>query len=181
MKVASIASMVVVLILAIAGCERDEVSSTSAPTTKTELPPGLLLTVAPPDEKSVTDIRTSAKDGDVVIVRGWVGGSVEPIADNRAIFTLVDQSLPSCSVTEGDTCPTPWDSCCEPAETITAKSLTVQVVDAGGSPLRTGLRGAGGLEPMKEVVVTGELHLSPDGKAGTIDATGLHVMASSVK
>ena len=139
------------------------------------LPAGLLLTSAPSGATGVADLRKSASDGQRVVVRGVVAGRADPIADNRAILTLLDEAIPTCDRNPADTCETPWDACCEPADVIAANAATVQVVDADGRPIKAGLRGLGNLAPLSRVVVVGTFRPSPDGRAATIDATGIYV------
>jgi hypothetical protein len=74
-----------------------------------------------------------------------------------------------------DTCKTPWDSCCEPAEVRTAKSATVQVVGADGKPLKAGLKGVGGLAPLKHVVVAGIARHAPGSDVLLVEANQIYV------
>jgi len=138
--------------------------------------PGDLFTAVPlADSKDVLPTKREAKKGERVVVRGRIGGSTEPFVGQRAIFTLADLSMPTCAQKGDDGCPTPWDYCCEPPNNITANTLTVQVVGADGKPLKTGLKGVSGLQPMAEVVVDGLVSQKPDDGTVTIDATGIFV------
>ena len=165
----------------VVGCDRSETTSSSAapePSAKaqaTTLPAGLVLASAPAGAKTVKEVRASAKDGDEVVVRGVIAGRVDPIAENRAILTLLDPAMKTCNQLPGDQCKTPWDACCEQSEDIAANSATVQVVDEKGTVVKMGLASIAGIKPLKEVVVKGKLKLSPDGKAAVVDATGLYV------
>src|SRR5205823_847975 len=103
----------------------------------------------------VGDAKKTARDGDHVIIKGRVGGQKEPLVANRAILTLADLSLPTCDKTAMNKCETPWDSCCEPAEMIAAKSVSVQVLGADGRPIKQGLAGVNGIAPLKHLVVAG--------------------------
>jgi hypothetical protein len=87
----------------------------------------------------------------------------------------VDANVKSCAEVEGDACPTPWDLCCEDTQSITANSVTVQVVDDQGHPLKVGLKGHGGLKPLSEVVARGTVKKSADGKAVVLNATEMFV------
>lgn len=75
----------------------------------------------------------------------------KPFADTFAIFILSDLRLPLCQ--EG--CPTPWDYCRTPRETIVANLATIQAVDGVGKPLKTSLRGVRGLKPSADVIEKG--------------------------
>lgn len=169
---------VVTVLLSASACDRAETGTPVAPTTERPadaLPANLLMTNPPAGAKPVSEVRGSAKPGEQVTVRGVVGGRADPIAENRAIITLLDPSVRTCDKVEGDACSSPWDACCEPTDVIAANSATVQVTDAAGNPLKTGLTGVGGLAPLKTVVVTGIYRPSPDGKAAVVDAEGLYV------
>ena len=139
------------------------------------LPAGLVLHSPPADAKDVLTVRRTARDGDDVVIRGVVAGRKDPLAANRAIFTLLDPSIKTCEKMPEENCPTPWDACCSPSDEIASHSATVQVVDQSGKPLKAGLTGVAGLAPLKQVTVVGRLHTSPDGNAASIDATGIYV------
>ena len=120
-------------------------------------------------------MRAGAQEGQEVVVRGVVAGSAEPLAENRAILTLLDETVKTCDRNPSDSCQTPWDACCEPQETISANAATVQVVDAEGRPLKAGLKGLGNIAPLSRVVIVGTFHPSADGQSAVINATGIHV------
>jgi len=163
----------------VVGCDEPEatVSDSLIVEPAAELPADLVLAEAPDGAGGVAAVRESAEAGETVVVEGVVGGRVDPIAEARAIFTLLDDVVVTCDeMGDDDHCATPWDACCEPQEKISANAATVQVVDAEGRPLRLGLAGVGGLEPLSRVRVVGTFQPSPDGAAAAINATGLHVV-----
>lgn len=140
------------------------------------LPADLVLGEAPAGAKDVVAVKGEAKVGDTVVVRGRVGGSPSPLVEGRASFQLIDASLKACG--EGnpdDKCETPWDFCCEDPKAIAAHSASIQVVGADGRPMRSGLKGVGGLKPLSEVTVKGTVAQGSDSGALVINATGLHV------
>jgi hypothetical protein len=174
--------LVIVIGMVVVGCERQQAASvTPAGGTSAQavLPAGLVLASAPGEAKTVKEIRTAGKDGDEVVMRGVIAGRKDPIAENRAVLTLLDPAVATCDKLKPGSamadCKTPWDACCEPPEVLAANSATVQVVDEKGSVLKTGLGQVAGVKPLKEVVVKGKLHVSPDGKAVVVDASGLYV------
>ena len=67
-----------------------------------------------------------------------VTGRIAKVVPRFAVMTLMDTSLPYCGEksTEDD-CRTPWDYCCESADTQRANSLLVEVRDANGKPIAT--------------------------------------------
>jgi hypothetical protein len=161
-----------------AGCDAGDETATTPSTAadKQALPEGLVLATAPEGARGVAETRAKSQEGEEVVVRGVVAGSAQPLAENRAILMLLDESIETCDRMEMDEgCTTPWDACCSPPETVSANAATVQVVDGEGRPLKTGLGEIADLGPLSRVVVTGTFHPSPDGKAAIINATGIHV------
>ena len=151
------------------GCDNRTKETASAAKTETAqaadvLPAALIATTRPSaTPQDVVAAKKSAKDGQQVVVRGRIGAQKDPLAANRAIMTIADTSLPTCDKTPMDQCPTPWDSCCQPQEDLTARSATVQVVGGDGRPLKASLKGAGGMKPGSEVVVAGTAKVPPGG------------------
>ena len=169
---------------AIVGCDSGEAPPPTPPAQPTAesaaaLPSSLFLAKAPEGAIELAAAKKSAKPGDEIVVRGRVAGQMEPLAPNRAILTLLDASVKTCDQMPGDGCKTPWDACCEPRESLQASTATIQIVDAGGKPLKTTLRGANGIEPLKEVTVVGKVKDSGGADTLVIDATGLYVKSSS--
>ena len=162
--------------LLVVGCDDPAPTpSTSSPTTPAAaegLPSGLMLTAAPAEAKDVLALK-GAKAGDEVVLRGKIGGRAEPFVEGRAVFQVVDAGLKSCKDIPGDTCATPWDYCCEPE--VNQKSASVQVVGADGKPLRTGLKGVGGLQPLSEVTIKGTVVQAGEAGPVLVNATGIHV------
>ena len=145
----------------------------SAPASAEAVLAGVMLASAPAEAKDLSALKGSAKEGAEVTFRGRVGGRAEPFVDGRAAFQVVDLAVKSCKEIPGDTCETPWDYCCEPD--VTKSSATVQVVDADGKPLKVGLKGVGGLQPLAEVTVNGKLGKTQEGAPLVVNATGIHV------
>jgi hypothetical protein len=139
------------------------------------IPAAVFVDAAPEGARHVSEVKVDAKEGDTIVVRGRVGGPA-PFVPGRAVMTLADtENLIACSDREHDPCPKPWDYCCESPDDITANSLTVQVVDADGRPLKAGLEGAGGIDPLDFVVVTGTVGPRPDPNVLVVNATAIHV------
>ncbi len=107
-------------------------------------------------------------------MQGRIGGGVNPFVAERAVFTLADLSLPPCDANPDDKCPTPWDYCCEPQDKIVAASVSVQVADDAGKPLKLGLNGVNGLRPGGELIVKGRV-ASKDGNSLVVSATTIFV------
>jgi hypothetical protein len=151
------------------------IDATSICVTTAALPEGMYATgTAPADAKWVEEARASAKKGESIVLRGYIGGSVTPFIDDRAIVTLMGNGLRSCADMGEDHCKTPWDYCCETAQDIAAHSATIQVVDPTGQILRAGLK-RGGVKELAEVIVVGTV-AAADKKVFLINATALYAV-----
>jgi len=162
------------------GCERNkqgrhERTSASIPRDASALPAGLFIYDVPPGARSVAEVKAEVKNPGEVVVHGRIGGRREPFVDGAAVFLLADTGMKTCAELHGDTCPTPWDYCCEPRESLTAKTATIQVIGDDGKPLGVDLKGRQGLEPMAEVTVVGEIQTRVDASALLINARRVYV------
>jgi len=170
--------------LAAGGCEKKQDAAPGAgaspgSSAATGLPSGLFLASAPESAQEVKSAKAAVKQGERVVMRGRIGGSVEPFAEGRAIFTLMDSALPACSDNPDDHCTTPWDYCCETRKDILAHAATVRVSDAEGRPLRVSLKGVSGLTELAEVVVVGTVTERDDAGNFVVDASGLYVASKA--
>jgi len=136
-----------------------------------DLPAELFQAAAPAEAKALSEVRPSAKVGDIVSFRGYVGGRVEPFVEGRSMFLVAD-AVQAAACVDDMSCSTPWDSCCTASDVIAANSATIQVVDVEGQVLKTGLNGKGGLAPGATVTVTGKVREAGDG-AFIVDASGI--------
>jgi hypothetical protein len=133
-----------------------------------------LLTAAPEGAQSVVAGRESAAAESEIVLTGRIGGDVDPWFKGQAGFLIADASLVPCSEMEGDTCPTPWDYCCVPAEEISAGTALVKLVDEQGQPVAGDARELLGVAELQTVVVRGKAQVSPEGDL-TVLATGVYV------
>jgi hypothetical protein len=113
------------------------------------------------DSRPVLAVRSDAKSGDEVVVRGRAKDFVAGVA----AFTIVDPTLIACS-DEGDpmedTCKTPWDYCCTPGSEVAAASATIEFRDASG-PIGISAEGFRGLAHLDKVVVRGKVERDSSG------------------
>jgi hypothetical protein len=56
----------------------------------------LLLAEAPGAAQPLIEAHQQAREGDVVIVTGLVGGPTHPFVSGRAVMTVADRSLKTC-------------------------------------------------------------------------------------
>jgi hypothetical protein len=178
MKSLSALFVCLALVAFMAGCKDEDTSEATVTVEPVEkLPENLIATTQPAgDVQDVAAAKKSARDGNKVIVRGKVAGSADPLADNRAMLTLLDASVKTCDTVPGDACKTPWDACCEPADTIAANSATVQVNSAQGKPVKATLEGAGGIKPLQQLIVAGTAKKPAGSDALVIEANEIYVV-----
>jgi hypothetical protein len=175
----------IMIISAPLGCERKTTDSNNSDKADAKLnsdsqtvalPANLFLTSSPEDPKPVSEIRAAAVKGDAICVIGNIAGREKPFVNGVAMFQLADLSLPLCNAKPDDHCPTPWDLCCEPADRISAHSVTAQVNGPDGRPLAIELNGRNGLSPGKKVVVRGSVIDKPEGGNVIIAVEGLYIV-----
>ena len=134
--------------------------------------PAWLLASEPAGAVDVGAARGSAEPGDRVAVRGRIGGRVEPISEGLGVFVMVDPAIPTCAELEDDHCPTPWDYCCEPKDSLNANTAAVRIMP-GGELVEADLV-ALGLEPTDTVIVEGVVGEGSGVDVLVIDAEGVY-------
>jgi len=132
-----------------------------------------VLTSAPPNPQSIAAVKASAEEGDEVIMRGRIGGRMQPITDDSPVFTLMDLGIPHCGEMKADRCSTPWDYCCETPESITENAATVQIVDSEGRAVGDSPT-AQGFAPLDEVIVVGTVAPRRNESVLTVRARGVY-------
>lgn len=131
-----------------------------------------LLSAEPSGAMDVLALRADAKDQQDVVVIGRIGGRLDPWIKGTAAFPIVDRSLRACSEIEGDTCPTPWDFCCE--SNLPAATVLVKLVDETGKTIKQDPRTLLDVKELQTVVVQGKVRRDKDGNI-TVLASHLHV------
>lgn len=169
------AALTLTAALVLTACEKPASSPTAAaPSADTPTAaPAWVLTSMPENAVSVGQLKAQAKEGDRVVLRGRIGGRSEPMTSGSAVFLVMDPAIPSCADEPGDNCPTPWDYCCEPKDSLAANNATVMVVDPAGQAVDTDMRLAG-FAPLDEVVVVGVVGPRPSPEVLTVRAEGVY-------
>lgn len=172
-----LALLLLLCALALPACERKPAATGGAqPAAGTPaLPAALFVTSPPAGAREVAELKADASAAGPVVVRGRIAGRENPFVKGAAVFLLADSSIRACNENEGDACTTPWDFCCEPAENIAAATITVQVVDADGRPLRIDLAGQNGLRPLAHVTLAGEVAQRDAAGTLVINARNIYV------
>ncbi len=160
--------VILVLALALVGCDKGEPAAQSSQPTG---PATWLVTSVPQGAMDVKAAKASAAEGDVIAVRGRIGGRMEPISSDAGVFVMMDPAVPSCVELHDGGCKTPWDYCCEAPESIVANAATVQVIGDDGQPATIG----GRLSPLDEVIVRGKVLPRDNDKMLVIHATEIYV------
>jgi hypothetical protein len=130
------------------------------------------LSAEPVGAQGVAEIRKSAKADENVVVVGRIGGDVKPWVEGMAAFLLTDTSMTPCSERAGDSCPTPWDYCCEVDRLKDAKVM-VKLVDQQGQIVKNDARQLLDIKELDTVVVRGRAQRDEAGNL-TILADGVY-------
>lgn len=155
---------------ALVACNEGNGAASSGASAET---PAWLLATEPEGARDVAVVKAEAGEGDEVVLRGRIGGRMEPMSEGSPVFMLMDLGLPSCADNPEDACPTPWDYCCETLETITANAATVQIVDAQGRPVADSPV-EHGFKNLDEIIVVGTVAPRPDDRVLTIRASQVY-------
>jgi hypothetical protein len=154
--------------LLLQACGDPSPSRPTATPTGQLLPERFHLPSPPPGAVDVAAAHAHARDGEEVVVRGVVGGSVKPFVAGLAAFTIVDLALRDC-VDDGMHCKTPWDYCCVDPSEIARGSATVEFHE-GGALLAADPRGFHGLDHLVRVIVQGTARRD---ERGNLEASGI--------
>ena len=163
------------------GCERTDSNSSArtqaTPATEsTSIPASFFTTVRPADVPFLNEVKTDARPGDEVVFLARIGGRIEPFVQDLAMFITADPSLQSCEIkSEEDYCPVPQDYCCEDQDRLRQGLATIQLTSLEGAIIPVSAKGAGGLESLKFVVVSGEVKDRNDDGLFIVDASKIWV------
>ena len=155
--------------LLVLGCSQDE-GGDDAPSVDGSK---YVLKTEPAGAQAVEAVRKDAKDGDEVVVVGRIGGKPDPWGKGYATFTIVDESLKPCNERDDDTCPTPWDYCCDLSD-LTDKSAFVEFVDESGKVVKADAKKLLAVKELQTVVVHGKAVRDETGNF-TLQADGIFV------
>jgi hypothetical protein len=157
MKTICVAVGLLLAVVLVIGCGQTSQSSAKKPSPEGQK---YLLASEPAGAKNVTEVRSAAKDNDEVVVVGRIGGSTDPWVKGMAAFTIGDVAVKACSELEGDTCPTPWDFCCE--ADLGTKVLAVQFQNDKGDVIDADAREMFAVKELATVVVRGKIKSDKD-------------------
>lgn len=151
--------LLIVTSFLLASCKEKAVTLTPITSKEPSAALAAVLASAPIGEpKSILLIRSSAKAGDEITVRGRIMGNDKPFVEGRAVFILGDpEVLTACNDVPGDKCETPWDACCDSPEDKKRATATIQILGADGRVLKEAIEGVKGLKKLATVTVTGKV------------------------
>ena len=157
--------------LAMIGCaEKSETSSQTKPSVDGTK---FVMAEEPEGAQEAIAARESAADGEEMTVVGRIGGAVNPWVEDRAAFTIVDNSLKACSDIPGDACKTPWDYCCA-TDKLPGATVLVKFVDDEGNLVDADARKLLPVEELSTVVGKGKAQRDDEGNL-TLLASKVHV------
>lgn len=116
-----------------------------------KLPENLFVKEKPEQAVNVTTAKT-LKPGSPVTVFGRIMGRKKPFVEGYASFIIGDEEKISVCT---DQCGFPWDCCCDDKVTRANATLSIQIVNENDKPIKTDLKGQGGLKELSIVVVEG--------------------------
>ncbi len=125
---------------------------------------------------SVKAARQKATPGKILTVEGFIGGRKKPFTRGKAVFILGDDALKTCDEIPGDSCPTPWDVCCEDRKKVATSTLSVQILDENGSLLSGTLNGVAGIAAGKRVKVRGTVSESSTSESLALEVSALEIL-----
>jgi hypothetical protein len=184
--------LMLLCLITLAGCQQEQANrgdsndhshghshshASSAPEDAT-LPEGVdasqyVLDVEPEGAQDVIAARQSAQNDEDIVIEGRIGGGEHPWVAGRAAFSIVDPSLKACSDIPGDSCPVPWDYCCE-TDKLAASSALITVVDENGDVVKADARTLLQVKELSTVVVKGKARVDEEGNLIVL-ATGVFV------
>lgn len=166
----SLAAIATITLLTLTACSGGDDRSE---TEDAELPDTIFLSEAPEGIQSIASLKTTAEEGDEVVVYVVVGGTTDPIVAGRASAAIIDAGIENPCLKEDDHCPFPWDYCCTPQENRTANLATLQITDETGKVLKANF--APRIEPLTKLVIKGIVGPRPDQQVLTINAQGIYI------
>ena len=154
-----------------------ENQSPSEQSRKAQLPKGFVTTEDLGPALGVRELVDREKTTSEIIVEGFIGGRKKPFTQNKAIFIVGDDSLETCDEIPGDSCPTPWDVCCEDRKKIASSILSVQVKDGSGSILDGTLEGVSGMRAGSKIKIKGNFEKNSGPQSMLLNAYQIQMLA----
>jgi len=149
------------------GCARSDRQASEPETSN------VLLDKEPASAIGVRAAVRDFKNDQAVVIVGRIGGDRSPFVDGLAAFTIVDTSLVPCNERPGDTCPTPWDYCCDISD-LPRASAAVKIVDPSGHVIEKDVKQLLKVKELDTVVARGRAQRDAEGNLVVL-ADGIYV------
>lgn len=128
------------------------------------------------DAQDIHVVRTTAKPGDEITLKGEAMGRGKVFVDGRASFILGDPTkLTPCNKIPGDGCETPWDACCDAKELKRVGIASIQIVGEDGRVLDGDIKGTDGLKELSVVTIKGTVAEGSTEDNFLVNAEKIHV------
>ena len=157
------------LLVPLVACGGGEEVPSVAETKVTATPSAIPVPAAFADAENILALREKPDSEEEVVVHGRVRDFVEGLA----AFTLTDMSVEPCDASQGDSCKTPWDYCCEAPDVLAKASVTV-AFHADGEIAPDTLPAFRGIDHLDHVFVRGPVTRDAVGNL-TVAVASIHV------
>lgn len=159
----------------LSSCKDSETSSATTAPASVELEK-YFTDQEPSDAQDIHLARTTAKPGDEITLRGELMGRESVFVEDRAAFVLGDpKKLTSCDKIPGDSCPTPWDACCDSPELKSIGVASIQILGEDGRVLAGNLKGVNGMEELSDIVLKGAVAENSTAENFIVNAEQIYV------
>ena len=165
------------LLTFVVGCG-DSNTKENQTTLASSIPSAFFMPSRPTEVDDLVKVKETAKTGDEVTFLARIGGRKNAsFISSLAMMIVADPSLISCELmSDGeDHCATPEDYCCENPTKLTKSLGTIRFLDDQGDMFPFSVEGAGGMEILKYIVVTGTVHDINENGVFIVDASKIWV------
>ena len=167
-------STCVIAMVMLAACGKDDAPVSTA--VDPSVFDAFFAATPPAGAAEIHEVRASATPGEEITLHGRVMGRMRPFVDGRAAFVLGDTTLLTpCNEKPDDSCPTPWDVCCDSAEAKRKGTATVQIIGDDGRVIAQPLREVYGMVELSTLTVRGTVADGSSEDALIVNATAIHV------
>ncbi len=139
----------------------------------------VLATTPEGEARSIAAVRSQLKPGDTVTLTGRIMGADNPFVEGRAVFILGDPTvLTACSDKPGDSCETPWDTCCDTPEDKKRATATIQILGKDGRVLKEPVEGVSGIAKLATVKVSGTVAQGSSADLLLVNASAIQAVSA---
>lgn len=174
MKVSNLFALFAVSLL-VTACNDDKPETESTDQSNSPLD-SFLVAEAPASPAQISSVFADPTPGKEIVLSGEVMGRMDTFIDGRAMVVLGDPTkITPCNRIPGDSCPTPWDVCCDDPDVIKKSIATVQFLDENGRVMKAGLKGYQGIKELSFLTVKGKIAEGSNENNLLVTASAFHV------